>query len=43
MNQTQLVFVSACHSEAAGNAFVAANVPHVVAVQLDSKVSEGEG
>ena len=33
-----MVFVSACHSAEAGNAFVAAGVPHVVAVRLDSKV-----
>ena len=38
LHQTQLVFVSACHSEFAAEAFVAANVPHVVAVKLDSKV-----
>jgi len=30
--------VSACHSAEAGRAFVAAGVPHVVAVRLDSKV-----
>jgi hypothetical protein len=33
-----VVFVSACHSAEAGRAFVAAGVPHVVAVRLDSKV-----
>lgn len=34
-NQTtslQLVFVSSCHSEAAGSAFADAGIPHVVAV-----------
>lgn len=30
--------MSACHSAEAGRAFVAAGVPHVVAVRLDSKV-----
>jgi hypothetical protein len=37
----QLVFVSACHSEAAGRAFVAAGVPHVVAVQSAHAVLDG--
>jgi hypothetical protein len=31
--RAQLVFVSACHSEALGSAFVEAGVPHVVAVK----------
>jgi hypothetical protein len=35
--RTQLVFVSACHSESAGHAFAAAGVPHVVAVKFDEK------
>jgi hypothetical protein len=34
----QLVFVSACHSRRAGEAFVAAGVPHVVAVRLETPV-----
>lgn len=36
--RTKVAFVSACHSQEAGRAFVAAGVPHVVAVRLDSKV-----
>ena len=32
----QLVFVSACHSRRAGEAFVAAGVPHVVAVRCEA-------
>jgi hypothetical protein len=35
--RTQLVFVSACHSESAGHSFAAAGVPHVVAVKFDEK------
>lgn len=35
---TELAFVSACHSQEAGQAFVAAGVPSVVAIKLDSKV-----
>lgn len=31
--RTQLVFLSACLSEACGHAFVAAGVEHVIAVQ----------
>jgi hypothetical protein len=38
--RTEVVFVSACHSATAGHAFVAAGVPHVVAVRLDSKVPD---
>jgi hypothetical protein len=38
----KLVFVAACHSQAAGDAFVEAGVPHVVAVRLDSKVLDEE-
>ena len=34
----KFVFVSACHSQSAGEAFVAAGVPHVVAVRWDAKV-----
>jgi len=34
----QLVFVSACFSARAGEAFAAAGVPHVVAVRLDTSV-----
>jgi hypothetical protein len=36
----QFVFVSACHSQSAGAAFVQAGVPHVVAVRWDAKVSD---
>ncbi len=36
----QFVFVSACHSETAANAFVDAGVPHVIAVKLDAKVGD---
>lgn len=32
--------MSACHSEAAGQAFVDAGVPHVVAVKLHDKISD---
>ena len=35
---TQVAFVSACHSAEAGEAFVGAGVPHVIAVRLDSTV-----
>lgn len=35
--RTELVFVSACHSESAGHSFAAAGVPHVVAVKFDEK------
>lgn len=38
--RTQLVFVSACHSESAGHSFAAAGVPHVVAVKYDEKVTD---
>jgi len=34
------VFVSACHSESAGNAFVQAGVPHVIAVKTDAAVCD---
>ena len=40
--RTQLVFVSACHSESAGHSFAAAGVPHVVAVKFDEKGPFGE-
>ena len=33
-----LVFVSACHSEDVGRAFVKVGVPHVVAITKDSPV-----
>ena len=36
----RFVFVSACHSESAGAAFVEAGVPHVVAVRKDARVSD---
>ena len=36
----RFVFVSACHSQAAGEAFAAAGVPHVVAVQRKKAVSD---
>lgn len=36
--QTKIVFVSACHSEAAGRKFVEAGVPHVIA--LNNRVSD---
>ena len=35
-----LVFVSACHSEAAGNAFLRAGAGLVVAVEIDSKLED---
>jgi len=35
-----VVFVSICFSGVAGNAFVAAGIPHVVAVRSDSKVTD---
>ena len=38
--RTRFVFVSACHSEPAGRAFVDAGVPHVVAVKQEAKVSD---
>jgi tetratricopeptide (TPR) repeat protein len=34
----RLAFVSACHSRRAGDAFVAAGVPHVVAVRVEAPV-----
>lgn len=36
----RFVFVSACFSEAAGEAFVGAGVPHVIAVRQDAKVAD---
>jgi hypothetical protein len=36
----EFVFVSACHSEEAGKAFVDAGVPHVVAVRWDTPISD---
>jgi len=38
VRSTRLVFISACHSEPAAEAFVAAGVPHVVAVRSGVKV-----
>ena len=38
----RLVFVAACHSQAAGDAFVEAGVPHVVAVRLESKILDND-
>lgn len=40
MEGIEFVFVSACHSQSAGQAFVAAGVPHVVACRWDSKVPD---
>ena len=37
----RLVFVAACHSEAAAKAFLAAGVPCVVAVQLEEQLHDG--
>ena len=37
-SSVQFVFVSACHSRQAGEAFVKAGVPHVVCVNIDSKL-----
>lgn len=34
----EFVFVSACHSQSVGEAFVACGVPHVVAVQTSHAV-----
>src|SRR4051812_23047599 len=34
----KFVFVSACHSEIAGRAFVGAGVPHVIAVKMEAQV-----
>ena len=36
----QFVFVSACFSEAAAQAFIEAGVPHVVAVKVNTRVSD---
>lgn len=36
----EFVFVSACHSESAGLAFVAAGVPHVIAVKTEAAVCD---
>jgi hypothetical protein len=36
----KFVFISACYSEVAGMAFADAGVPHVVAVQWDSPISD---
>ena len=37
-SQLEFVFVSACHSKRAGEAFAAAGVPHVVCVKLDARL-----
>ncbi|CAM9461294.1 unnamed protein product [Ectocarpus sp. 13 AM-2016] len=39
--KTQLVFISSCSSEASGNVFVAAGVPHVVAVKHNALLTDG--
>jgi hypothetical protein len=39
-NELQFVFISACYSAAAANAFVEAGVPHVIAVQESVQVSD---
>jgi hypothetical protein len=36
----KFVFISSCYSEVAGMAFANAGVPHVVAVQWDSPISD---
>jgi hypothetical protein len=36
----KFVFVSACHSESAGRAFVGAGVPHVIAVKMEAQVAD---
>ncbi|CAN0111036.1 unnamed protein product, partial [Ectocarpus sp. 4 AP-2014] len=38
--KTQLVFISSCSSEASGQVFVAAGVPHVVAVKHNAGVTD---
>ncbi|CAM9759163.1 unnamed protein product [Ectocarpus sp. 6 AP-2014] len=38
--RTELVFISSCSSEASGNAFVDAGVPHVVAVKREESVTD---
>jgi len=42
-NRIKVVVVSACFSEKAGEAFASVGVPHVVAIQVDSKVSNPSG
>lgn len=37
-SKLEFVFVSACHSKLAGEAFAAAGVPHVVCVKLDARL-----
>ena len=39
-DELQVVFVSACHSRAAGEAFLAAGVPHVVCCNQEVKVQD---
>jgi hypothetical protein len=39
-NRVALVFVSACHSEKSGQAFVDAGVRHVIAVQSDHRIKD---
>ena len=38
--QLQFVFVSACHSQLAGKAFVDAGVPHVVCVKKEAELRD---
>ncbi len=37
----KLVVLSACHSESVGRGFVAAGVPHVIAVTASSPINDG--
>ena len=37
-SKLEFVFVSACHSKRAGEAFAEAGVPHVVCVKLDARL-----
>ena len=39
---SKVVILSACYSEAVAQEFVSVNVPHVVAIRRDTKVSDGE-
>lgn len=39
-HRLSLVFVSACHSDQCGGAFVAAGVPHVIAVRRDAQLQD---
>ncbi len=40
MQSVRFVFVSACHSASAGAAFVAAGVPHVIAIETQYEVED---